>query len=460
MAQTLTVAVAPEHYSIDERGVDMVTGAYVWSASEVVIGEPGSGGLVHGRGAWGETNQGQLAVGNATYPGTTVIFEGRSETFDQSGSTYTPRSNNGSTLSVAGTIYTYTTSTGLVVKYDTALCASATGGTCSHKGMITEVIAPNGERRQYHYTSATYVRSVNPTTSEITWGTVRRVQSITNNYGYELHYTYRSNNINASGTLTNRIGNWLGVATVTGVNNAVDYCAPAALSCSYSRTWPSVAYTQAVGDYVTATTDESGRTTQYIHGGTPRNLTAIRHPGSTSDDVALSYSGPSSGSLYGSVASVTDATGTWTYSFTDSGILRTAVSNGPQGQKLTVITDVRVGRPFSIENAYGETILQTYDSQQRLQRQAQVSGAAVEYSYDGRGNVTQTKTIPYGSGSPIVETATYNATCANPVICNRPLTTTDARGNVTDYVWDPVHGGPSTITLPAAGAGGVRPELR
>ncbi|HEX8192610.1 MAG TPA: hypothetical protein VF552_06880 [Allosphingosinicella sp.] len=54
--------------------------------------------------------------------------------------------------------------------------------------------------------------------------------------------------------------------------------------------------------------------------------------------------------------------------------------------------------------------------------------------------------------------ATYAASCSNPAICNKPLTTTDARGNVTEYTYA-AHGGLLSVTAPA-GANGVRPQTR
>jgi RHS repeat-associated protein len=59
----------------------------------------------------------------------------------------------------------------------------------------------------------------------------------------------------------------------------------------------------------------------------------------------------------------------------------------------------------------------------------------------------------------IVATAVFPATCTNPKTCNKPTSTTDARGNVTDYTYDATHGGVLTATSPAT-ASGVRPQTR
>lgn len=62
-----------------------------------------------------------------------------------------------------------------------------------------------------------------------------------------------------------------------------------------------------------------------------------------------------------------------------------------------------------------------------------------------------------GSGLPdIVTSATYD--CTKPVLCAKPTSKTDAKGNVTTYVYDQTHGGLLKETAPAVG--GVSPEKR
>ncbi|MEI9905316.1 MAG: hypothetical protein WDN06_16215 [Asticcacaulis sp.] len=46
-------------------------------------------------------------------------------------------------------------------------------------------------------------------------------------------------------------------------------------------------------------------------------------------------------------------------------------------------------------------------------------------------------------------TSSYPSTCTNPVTCNQPTWTRDAKGNETDYTYDSTHGGVLTVTLPA-----------
>jgi len=65
-----------------------------------------------------------------------------------------------------------------------------------------------------------------------------------------------------------------------------------------------------------------------------------------------------------------------------------------------------------------------------------------------------------GSGlADIVLTANFDASCTIQVKCNKPNYTIDAKGNRTDYTYDSTHGGVTRVQLPAAAAGGIRPEI-
>ena len=67
-----------------------------------------------------------------------------------------------------------------------------------------------------------------------------------------------------------------------------------------------------------------------------------------------------------------------------------------------------------------------------------------------------------GSGLPdIVETASYDGSACSAYLksCVNPISTTDAKGQTTNYTYSPDHGGMLTETLPAE-ANGVRPQKR
>src|SRR6202007_1485010 len=93
---------------------------------------------------------------------------------------------------------------------------------------------------------------------------------------------------------------WYNLIKVTAVNLGVDYCDPAANSCSsMTQSWPTVTYTYGgSGSNTTETvTDSAGRATRYTRTGTYfyQNLgpiIGIKRPGASSDNVTInSYYG-------------------------------------------------------------------------------------------------------------------------------------------------------------------------
>jgi YD repeat-containing protein len=89
-------------------------------------------------------------------------------------------------------------------------------------------------------------------------------------------------------------------------------------------------------------------------------------------------------------------------------------------------------------------------------------GDNLTYEYDTRGNITKETHTPKAGSTldPTIRTANYDATCTNPVKCNKPNWMKDAMENQTDYEYDAVHGGLLKITLPPPALGGVRPQIR
>jgi YD repeat-containing protein len=88
----------------------------------------------------------------------------------------------------------------------------------------------------------------------------------------------------------------------------------------------------------------------------------------------------------------------------------------------------------------------------------QPEGNQFTYTYDSRGNrLTQTSVAKSGSGlANITVSATYPTSCTVPASCNKPLTATDAKGNVSNFTWAS-HGGVLTEMGPPPAANGARP---
>ncbi|MBX9576101.1 MAG: hypothetical protein K2X07_10730 [Caulobacteraceae bacterium] len=463
--------IPPERYTLDARGVDLVSGNFMPVSGGTSIGPPGLG-LSYGRvllenGIWLD-----LAGGGIGSCGIgvdcLVSVEGVTEAFTSTGAmSFAPKADTGSTLTFNWSTgdYVYTRGDGTVFHMD-----GESTGLAPH-GVVTRKVAPNGLTTWFNYRTETYTRCEwyepdpelwlpnDPGPGEVCFPDGgSRLQSYHNNAGYMVRYDYASNDIQGDPL------NWNIVAKATAINLAVDYCAPTAVSCTYTRTWPSVEHVASGGSWpvvYTVDRDQAGREITYE--SVSGRLTAIRYPGSTADDVQVRYT--SNGSVI-HVDTVTDATGTWTYVLSDVGVTRTTTAAGPMGQQTTVVTDLTIGRPSSVSIATAPGVTSTwsylYDAEGRPIRMTNPEGDYAELTYDARGNVTQTVSVEKSGTGPnnIVTSATYAPTCANPVTCNLPLSTTDALGNVTDYSWDATLGGLLSVTAPAPSSGAARPQAR
>ncbi|AGH49274.1 YD repeat-containing protein [Sphingomonas sp. MM-1] len=145
----------------------------------------------------------------------------------------------------------------------------------------------------------------------------------------------------------------------------------------------------------------------------------------------------------------------------DASGIRTTQRSGPLSAQRTVTSDIATSRVISDTDALNRTTSYQRDSFGRVTRVTAPEGNYTQFTYDARGNVTQTRSVgKSGSGlADIVKSAVYPATCGNAITCNKPTSTTDARGKVTDYTYDATHGGVLTVTAPAA-PNGVRPQSR
>ena len=183
--------------------------------------------------------------------------------------------------------------------------------------------------------------------------------------------------------------------------------------------------------------------------------TSITRPGETTPSFIV-------GGSTSAVTSITRDGVTTTYNRSVSGSTATMVVAKAGVNTATIVSNLIIGRPTLVTNAAGQTTSYTYDAFGRLTRVTTPEGNYTEYTLDGRGNATQVRYVAKaGSGLPnLVQSAAFPSSCTNFVTCNQPTTTTDARGNVTNYSYDPSHGGVATVTSPAPSSGAARPESR
>ena len=444
----------PTRFVVDANGIDLATGHRIVTARELTIGS-GDGMLaldqVRDLNTSGSRYSQYLYHSGATWSATVFDDEGpRTYAFTQSGSSYSSTTGEGATFAPSGSAYVLTLPDGTRYTYGETFAASGDPGTLAAR--LSAITQPDGTTVTIGWGGIEYCTTIRDGCAGGVIVDAIRLQSLTNSFGYQMHYNYAG-----SGAQAARNGNWYVLNSVTAFNEGVDYCDPTALTCSFTQNWPSVSYGVTESGAVTTTyvSDPAGGVTRYTADTTPGAIRfKIERPASSADDIVVSYDGS------GRVSSVANDGRTWGYSFSLSGTTMTAVVTNPDATTRTVVSDTNVGLPTSVTDETGHTTLYHYDASGRLDKATAPEGGYVQYAYDSRGNVTSTTAVAKsGSGlANIVTSADYPSSCTNPVTCNQPTWTKDALGNQTDYSYDPTHGGVLTVTRPAASTGGTRPK--
>ena len=442
-----TQPTPPIYYTLDGNGVDLVTGELHTTTTEVVIGQPGAGGMSYGRVALDVVNVGvdvgwrDLAVGGINCGGMgacLVSIGGSSEAFSLGSEGFTPLANNGSTLKIVTGGYDYQSSNGIAAHF-VHVPEGISNPYTADAALVSSITQPNGEKTTYHYTTV---------------GTVQRLQAITNNFGYQIHYKYDG----ATPTAVER---------VMGINMAEVYCAPLAANCDHldHNYWPSVTYTLAIdpnGGFIETAVDQGSRHTVY-HLDVNGQLDAIRLPGETINQISVARN------TAGTVGVAVGPAGTWTYTPPTAALGGTEiVATGPANQLTTVLSPSGQGQPSQVRRQLSPGVEVTQAFQYTNGRVTQVTnpdGGYTTFTYDGRGNVTNTViTSRPIAGQPLTTistSATYPTSCTStPAICDKPLTTTDGRGAVTSYQWNATTGLLESVTQPIPQVGLVAPQTR
>ncbi|MGZ8363320.1 MAG: hypothetical protein ACXW3D_05560 [Caulobacteraceae bacterium] len=361
-ADPLLITAPPAHSSVDANGVDLASGSLAVSTTDVVIGQPGAGGLVYARSyigsGWRDNYTGVLTVSGSTY---TASIGGSSESFTLSGGVYTSVQGQGSALAEdsANGHYIYTLRDGSQAVFASPV-STDTPWTGGGSGRLISLKKPDGETIKLTYET---VPVCFYTGCGIT-KTARRVISVDNNYGYQLKLEYANH---ATSIDSADINAWSIPSKVTGINGAVDYCAPEAASCTLTGTWPSATYATPSDDAnATTVTDALNRTTRFSYTG--GRLTGLRRPSSSADNVTIGYD------TNGYVSSVTRDGHTWSYTSTLNTTLATLstsvrdpLTTYPATTRL-VVADATSGLVTYDRDGLGHATTFTYDSSQRLKR--------------------------------------------------------------------------------------------
>jgi RHS repeat-associated protein len=383
-----------------------------------------------------------------------VTFGNQNFFFSGPAGNYTSQRGDGATLAPLGNnSYQLTTRDGTVLLFQSV---PSHYYPAPGLGPVTTITYPNG--RVINISYKTRAGCGNPWCADFTY---LRIQQISSSDDYGLLFEYPTDD----GTADN-LNQWIQPSRVTAFNRSVDNCPTTQMHCSFSQAWPAVNYTATSGQMTT--TSPAGRTTTYLLNniGLPIPVTSITRIIDPDGNVAqdFGYYPQSNPQLQGMVSSVTRGGYTWSYSPsnapTSPNVPVTMTITDPLGGVTVTKGNTNVGL-LEVTDPLNRRTTYAYDAQRRLVTLTRPNGAYMATTYDARGNVTQLRqvAVPGSGDADLVVSATFPATCTNPRTCNRPITTTDARGFVSDYTYDPTHGGVLTETGPADPSG-VRPQIR
>ncbi|MFZ5616941.1 MAG: RHS repeat domain-containing protein [Pseudomonadota bacterium] len=459
IASAQEVDPLPTRPQPEESGIDPASGALYLSTSDVSIGSPGQGGLAFVRNwvgdHWRPNTLGTISNGSA---GKVLVNLGNaSDEFRISGSSYINTKGTGATLSFASPYYTYTDRAGVAIVFDSNLPANftATNNDAAKQALavMTSITAPSGATTNFTYKTVTLAFLSAPNNK------ATRLQSVTNSYGYMLHFDY-GNDANPPTTQA-ALDDWNIGASITAINLAVEYCSATADDCTLTNSWPTATY-HFISGYVGGfarpfvVIDSAGDQETYQYDASNRII------GSSKFNIIYTYD------AQGRIATHNRGFGTWNYAYADTSTTRTATITNPANKSRTVVSSLAaatLGHILSATDETGKTTSFTYDALGRLKRATAPEGNYVQYNYDSetdsatRGNVlTIVQGRKPGATIPAAATITtfeafYPASCSNPRTCNKPDWVKDALGNTTTFTYAATHGGVVTATSPAVGSG-------
>jgi RHS repeat-associated protein len=488
---SLAAAQTPvEQSNTDPNGVDIITGQFLVYTTDISIGPAGPQGLQFARPSW-ETNYDNWTTtmapdGNGGYlVGFGVMRDHVTGTTTNGVYNAVSVLGTGATLTSSAGGFVYTTPEG--VQYTFEFQYRTEFYWPGQTARVSTITYPSGEITKINYRVISSLCFSDGSLCR----PISRVQSVTNNSGYQLHFDYNQDTAPPFADAYAAVDAWQLVARVTAINNAVEYCAPTADDCAVAASWPHA-------DYVWSTDIGFGQTcahnSQFPNGGCSRTITVyngsqparvwkqfynaqsqpvgIQLPGnpntsqgmctSTSCDIWLTYD------ANGKVASIKNAGGTTNYAYsgqtttiTDVLTNQTVIAWNLDAKRPSSITDP-LGRITTFEY-YPWSTPRSWNVDQRLKKVTSPEGNYTQYTYDVRGNVTEVRQVakPGSALADIVSTASYDTTCSNIKKCNKPNFTIDAKSNRTDYAYDATSGVPTTVTAPAPGGGNtVRPQVR
>jgi YD repeat-containing protein len=333
-------------------------------------------------------------------------------------SNYPNNDEIGTYIALVGNVPTYTDRAGVIYRF---------GIGSSSK--IASIEKPSGDILTFYYAS----------------NLLRQVRS---NKGFAIAFDYTGSN----------------VTTACSYNLSVQYVGTLDGCGGASR---KVYYAYSSGR-LGAFTDVSARVATYAYDA-DGNLTCPTQPGQATCSVTNTYGWNSINSARGVVRQQFPDGRVWTFDCS-CGAAAQADPDDPYATEWSSVTKpgnrksyyefVR-GSPSKSQDELGNTTTMEFIGRYPTSL-TNPEGMRYEWLYQpNRLAPAGHRVIPKGGSatSAISTTLAIADTCSNRVTCNLPSSSTDARGNRTDYIYDPVHGGVLSETGPAD-SNGIRPVKR
>lgn len=450
-ADSPTLPPPPNARPIDRNGVNVANGYYLHYGPSISIGSPGQGGLSYNpywaslgdypASRWASDHGGYIRYLNSDNQ-YYVTLNGQTEAFTASSGTFTATQATGGSLVLSSGVYTYINRAGSKATFVTDSFTCTVWCTAA---LLTTLEFPDGEIQTFYFrkTSTEYA-----------------LLSVTNNLGYQIKLNYDPGCTNPASSC------YFQPQTVMAINNAQEYCDPAAAACSLTNSWPILTFGYPSSYASGSLTDALGNVTQHV--------TTVTTVG-TNIHVSQKFILPSGQYIdheynrctwcsHPTYQTATDGANTWQYwvvPFDDTWTITSV--NGPNGFSASYESASETGlvhfETIGV-SGIGEYLVTGYG----YNFAGQIAGITLPdgvrfgYSYDERGNHWRTtkSSKTYPNPTTILQYANFpSCTSTNYKICNKPSSITDANGNTTEYAYDNDHGGVVSITRPAVG--GVHP---
>ncbi len=447
----------PEKPTVDNNGVNIISGDIFYTKSEMAIGGDGVGSLNYTRyftgGVWRDNFTNGLVDQYSTDSDHSVATIGnKSQSFEYG----SPTNQNGS--SQYNDMYTMPDGTIVYFTHEYAINPPDSNNVGGSIKLADRILAPNGVEYKYYYKEIVVDGYKNS-----------RIQSVVSNAGYQVRFTYESDNITSD---TASRAPWRRISKVVMINMAYEYCDPSADSCALTQSWPTSNYSYTFNpsslSNVFLSIDTLGRQTRVTIDQTSFK---IKTPESSVDNIVYSLQ-TSVVNLCSPYTCLPDASRVtsanvkgeitnYGYSYNSPNKILIVSSSSPLSNTNTYNIYAPTLNLIRFTDALGRSTLYDYGISDNLIKVTYPEGNSVEYTREqGRMNIIRATEHPKldSNLANILEYYNYSSSCQYQNICNKPDSITDPLGNSTIYTYDITHGGVTSETRPAVN--GIAPVKR